>query len=127
MFNKSSEGDTLPAARPGSNAGGRSHLSSDLKITGNITSTGTVEVMGEVQGDVDAKTLVIGTEGQVSGKVRAEAVEVRGHLNGSAACVQFTLRSSSVSSVTVTYDQLVIESGAEIEGKFAHAATRAQA
>ena len=121
MFTKSADGDAMPAVRSGAASGTRSLLSSDLRITGNISTTGVVEVMGDVQGDIDARTLLIGTEGTVTGKIRAESVEVRGHLSGSASCVQFTLRSTSVTSVQVTYETLVIENGAEIEGKFKHA------
>lgn len=124
MFTKSAEGDTMPAVRSGAASGARSLLSSDLRITGNISTTGVVEVMGDVQGDIDARTLLIGTEGTVTGKIRAETVEVRGNLSGSASCVQFTLRSTAVASVQVTYETLVIENGAEIEGKFKHAAAK---
>lgn len=129
MFTKSAEGDTLPGprpeiARPEAGAG-RSHLSADLKVVGNISSAGTVEVLGEVQGDIEAKALVIGSEGQVTGKVRAESLEVRGKLDGSAACRQAVLRSTAAAAVQVTYESLVIESGAEVEGKFKHASAKA--
>lgn len=124
MFTKSAEGDTMPAVRNSAAHGARSLLSSDLRITGNISSTGMVEVMGDVQGDIDARTLLIGTEGTVTGKLSAETVEVRGHLTGSASCVQFTLRSTAVVSIQVTYETLVIENGAEIEGKFKHAVAK---
>ncbi len=123
MFSKPLEGES---AAPGRAAvGGRSQLSADLRIQGNLTSTGVVEIMGEVQGDIDAKTIVVGAEGRVAGKLRAETVEVRGNLSGSASCQSFTMRSSAVAQVTVTYETLVIESGAEIDGKFKHATSKA--
>lgn len=119
MFTKG-EGEASGEARGGA-AGGRSHLAADLKIKGNLSSGGTIEVMGEVDGDIDARTLVIGSGGKVSGKVRAETIEVRGELTGSASCYVLTLRSSAVVTVQVSYDTLVIESGAVVEGKFKHA------
>jgi cytoskeletal protein CcmA (bactofilin family) len=125
MFSKSADGDGATDTTPRSNAGGRSHLGADLRIVGNISSTGTIEIMGEVQGDIDAKALVIGTDGRVTGKVRAETVEVRGNLSGSASCHAFTLRSTAVATVQVTYDTLVIENGAEVDGKFKHAGAKA--
>lgn len=121
MFSKSAEGDSLPATREAAAPGGKSHLSSDLKITGNVSSTGTIEVMGEVRGDIDTKTLTIGSGGKVAGKVRAESVDVHGELDGSTSCRQAVLRSSAVAKVQVTYETLVIESGAEVDGKFKYA------
>lgn len=99
----------------------RSRLSQDLQITGNLKSSGVIEVLGTVTGDIEAGRLVIGTDGKVTGKVRAEAVEVMGSLDGSAACVSFTLRSTAVATAQVTYETVVIENGARIEGKFKHA------
>ncbi|MFC2969213.1 bactofilin family protein [Acidimangrovimonas pyrenivorans] len=97
---------------------GRSRLSQDLQITGNLKSSGTIEVLGEVKGDIEAGKLVIGSDGTVTGKVRAETVEVMGTLDGSASCVGFTLRSTARATAQVTYESLVIENGARIEGKF---------
>lgn len=120
MFSKSAEGDAAAQAQNG----GRSLFSPDLRITGNVTSKGVVEVQGEVQGDIDAKTLVIGATGTVEGKLHAESVEVRGRLSGSASCVQFTLRATASAEAQVTYESVVIESGAEINGKFKHASSK---
>lgn len=127
MFSKAADGEALPATSSPGAPGGRSHLSADLKVVGNITCTGVVEVLGEVQGDVDAKGLVIGTDGRVTGKVRAEMVEVKGNLSGSASCLQAVLRSSAIATVQVTYETLVIESGAEVEGKFKYAPAKPKA
>lgn len=124
MFNKSTEGDTLPVSGSASATGGHSTLSSDLKVTGNITSSGTVEVLGEVQGDVDARVLNIGAGGRVNGKIRAQTIEVHGKLNGSASCGEATLRSSATAEVQITYNTLVIENGAEVEGKFKYAGSK---
>ena len=122
MNTKPAETDVPPrnptrAAVPG----GRTVLASDIRLSGDLSSTGTVEILGEVTGDVNAHTLIVGAEGQVKGSVSAEAVEVRGHLEGKVSCLAFTLRSSAIVSAEVNYDSLVIESGAQINGRFAHA------
>lgn len=103
---------------------GHSRLAQDLHIKGNLTSKGVVEVQGTVHGDIDAGKLLIGPDGKVTGKVRAETVEVQGHLDGSASCLQFTLRASASAKAQVTYDTLVIENGATIDGKFKHAPSK---
>ena len=55
----------------------------DLTVTGNVTSKGAIQVEGEIQGDVYCTTLVIGTQGRISGGVTAEEVNVHGRVVGS--------------------------------------------
>ncbi|MBD3764097.1 MAG: polymer-forming cytoskeletal protein, partial [Rhodobacterales bacterium] len=107
-----------PAPSPRPQPGGRSVLAADVRLTGDMTSTGTVEILGEVTGDIRAQMIVIGAEGRVTGKVTADQVEIRGRLDGMADCGGFTLRSSAQVQADVAYDVLIIESGAQINGRF---------
>lgn len=97
---------------------GKSVLASDLRITGEITSTGAVEVFGEVDGNLSARSLIIGGEGSVKGGISAETIEVKGALDGRVSTQSFTLRATAKVEADVTYTSLVIESGAQIEGRF---------
>ncbi len=123
MFSKSP--DPPPAASgsgvPGRPTGGntKSVLASDLRITGEISSTGTIEVLGEIEGNLTARGLIVGAEGRVNGSVSAETVEVKGRLEGRIATHSLALRATAEVAADVTYTSLVIESGALIEGKFA--------
>ena len=114
------ETGTRPPGRAAA-SGGRSVLSADIRLSGDLNSTGTVEVLGEVTGDIVAQTLIVGGEGRVVGTVRAETLEVRGRLEGRASCVSFTMRSASQVVAEVNYETLVIESGAQVDGRFARA------
>jgi cytoskeletal protein CcmA (bactofilin family) len=121
MFSKSVDTTTPPApAAPQRSPGNanRSVLAADLRITGEISSTGTIEVLGEIEGNITSKGLIVGAEGRVSGTVSAENVEVRGKLDGSVATHGFALRASAEVQADVLYTTLMIESGATIEGKF---------
>lgn len=121
MFSKTADPTTAPTvSTPPRSSGGtnKSVLAADLRITGDISSTGTIEVLGEVEGTVTAKGLIVGPEGRVSGTVSAENVEVRGKLDGSIATHGFALRASAEVQADVLYTTLMIESGASIEGKF---------
>jgi cytoskeletal protein CcmA (bactofilin family) len=123
MFNKT-DATTAPAAPPPtrterSTASGKSSvLGSDLKITGEITSAGNIEVLGDVDGTITAHGLVVGTEGKVTGIVTAETVEVKGRLDGKVSSKTFSLRSTAAVAADVTYAAIIIESGATIEGRF---------
>lgn len=123
MFSKTADPTSAPpapVARPagaGTNAG-RSVLGADLRITGEISSTGSVEVLGEIDGNLTANGLIIGQEGRLKGSVRAATVEVKGKLDGKVACDSFTLRSTAEVKADVTTGGIVIESGAVMEGRF---------
>lgn len=96
----------------------KSVLSSDLRIKGDISSDGAVEILGHVEGSVTAKALQIGVDGALNGTVSAETVEVKGRLDGRVSCVNLLLRGHAKVVADVTYRSVVIESGAEIEGRF---------
>ena len=120
MFSKTADPTSAPPATGAlrtSNA--KSVLAQDLRITGEITSSGSIEILGEVDGTIHARGLTVGPEGRVSGTVSAEVVEIKGKLDGKVASQSFTLRAAAEVVAEVTYTTLVIESGASIEGKFA--------
>ena len=78
-------------------------------------------MMGEIDGNVTARSLIVGGEGRMNGTVSADTVEVKGKLDGQVAAGSFTLRASAQVAADITYRSLIIESGAQIEGRFAKA------
>lgn len=109
---------TTPSAGASRSNATRSVLGSDLKITGEISSTGALEVMGEVDGNITADALAVGQHGRISGSVSAKSVEVHGRLDGKVDSQHFIMRATAQVTADITYDTLVIESGATIEGRF---------
>ena len=126
MFSKTPDPIPAPAAptmtantqNRGTGGNTKSVLAQDLRITGEITSTGTIEVLGEIEGNLTARGLIVGLEGRMTGTVSAETVEVKGRLDGRVATHAFALRATAEVAADVSYSTLVIESGALIEGKF---------
>lgn len=120
MFSKTADPTSAPLPRPtlGTSSGNRSVLGPDLKISGEISSAGAVEVLGEVDGTISAQSLTIGAEGRMTGDVSAEVVEVKGRLEGRVASQSFTLRAAAQVTADIGYTTLIIESGAQIEGRF---------
>ena len=116
MFSKSADPVSAPPAHRSSNA--KSVLAADLRITGEISSTGQVEVLGEVDGNIRANGVLIGAEGSVNGQISAATVEIKGKLDGRVASTDFALRSTAQVKAEVSYKTLVIDSGAQIEGRF---------
>ena len=106
--------------RSGSSEGGKSIISNDLKIIGQglkIISQGTLQVDGEIEGDVGGSEVIIGEKGKVTGTVAAERVIVRGQISGVIRGVSVTLQSSSRVEGDIHHMSLAIEQGAEFDGR----------
>jgi cytoskeletal protein CcmA (bactofilin family) len=101
-------------------AGPKSVIGNDLKIIGQglkIISQGTLQVDGEVEGDVGGVEVIIGEKGKVTGTVAAERVIVRGRISGVIRGSTVTLQSSSRVEGDIHHMSLAIEQGAEFDGR----------
>jgi cytoskeletal protein CcmA (bactofilin family) len=110
-------------------AGPRSVIGNDLKIIGQglkIISQGTLQVDGEIEGDVGGAEVIIGEQGKVSGTVAAERVIVRGTISGVIRGAAVTLQSSSHVEGDIHHVSLAIEQGAEFDGRCRRAADASQ-
>ncbi len=105
----------VPQRRPASSseAGPKSVIGNDLKII----SQGTLQVDGEVEGDVGGSEVIIGEKGRVTGTVAAERVIVRGQISGVIRGVTVTLQASSKVEGDIHHMSLAIEQGAEFDGR----------
>jgi len=95
-------------------------ISNDLKIIGQdlrIISQGTLQVDGEVEGDVVGSEVIIGELGKVTGTVAAEQVTVRGKISGAIRAVTVVLQASSHVEGDIHHMSLVIEQGASFDGR----------
>ena len=70
-------------------------IGEDLTITGNVTSKGEIQVDGEIQGDINCGSLLLGDKSQVMGSVIAEDIVVRGRVTGSIRGLRVTLQAQS--------------------------------
>jgi cytoskeletal protein CcmA (bactofilin family) len=105
---------------PGGDSGQKSVISNDLKIIGQglkIISQGTLQVDGEVEGDVAGAEVIIGEQGKVTGTVAAERVIVRGKISGVIRGMTVALQSSARVEGDIHHMSLAIEQGAEFDGR----------
>src|SRR5262245_16654695 len=111
----------LQAVQPGP----KSVIGNDLKIIGQglkIISQGTLQVDGEVEGDVGGSEVIIGELGKVTGTVGAERVVVRGQISGVIRGVTVMLQASSRVEGDIHHMSLAVEQGAEFDGRCKRAA-----
>jgi cytoskeletal protein CcmA (bactofilin family) len=115
-------GLNMPQQRrvPATDPSAKSVIGNDLKIIGQglkIISQGTLQVDGEVEGDVGGSEVIIGEKGKVTGTVAAERVIVRGQISGVIRGATVTLQSSARVEGDIHHMQLAIEQGAEFDGR----------
>jgi cytoskeletal protein CcmA (bactofilin family) len=89
----------------------------DLAVTGNLETTGEVQIQGDVQGDIHAGRIVVGEQGRVVGDLLADEVIIGGAVQGSIRANNLTLRAASHIEGDMYHRQLAIEQGAYFEGK----------
>lgn len=88
----------------------------NLTVEGNLSSTGDLQVDGQITGDVHCRTLTLGEEGVVTGEIKAETVHVRGRVEGRIVAASVELAASAVILGDILHDSLGVEVGARIEG-----------
>mgnify|MGYP001162171897 FL=1 len=101
----------VPKAKPPA-----SILSSDLLITGNLKTTGDIQVEGRVDGDIRAHLLTIGNGATVKGEIIADDVVVNGHVIGRVRGLKVRLTSTARVEGDIIHKTIAIESGAHFEG-----------
>ena len=120
MSDDSAAGTGLPE-RP-VRAPGRSVLGPDLHLSGIVATAGVLEVHGRVEGEVTAGALVVGPAGTVSGRIQTNETEVIGQLRGEVGCTSLTVRDGGRLAADVVCEIVVVENGAQVQGRFARPA-----
>lgn len=102
---------TPPKAKPPA-----STLSADLVIKGNIKTTGDINVLGNIDGDIRAHLLTIGEGATVKGEVVADDIVVNGRVIGRVRGLKVRLTSTAQVEGDIIHKTIAIESGAHFEG-----------
>jgi cytoskeletal protein CcmA (bactofilin family) len=102
---------TPPKAKPPASV-----LSSDLHITGNLKTTGDIQVEGTVEGDIRAHLLTIGESATIKGEVVADDVVINGRIVGRVRGLKVRLTATARVEGDIIHKTIAIESGAHFEG-----------
>ncbi|MFT6088904.1 polymer-forming cytoskeletal protein [Sulfitobacter sp.] len=102
---------STPKAKPPASV-----LSSDLHVTGNMKTTGDIQVEGTVEGDIRAHLLTIGETATIKGEVIADDVVINGRIVGRVRGLKVRLTSTARVEGDIIHKTIAIESGAHFEG-----------
>jgi cytoskeletal protein CcmA (bactofilin family) len=102
---------TTPKPKPAASV-----LSSDLKITGNVKTSGDIQVEGVVDGDIRAHMLTVGESATIKGEIVADDIVINGRVVGRVRGLKVRLTSTARVEGDIIHKTIAIESGAHFEG-----------
>ena len=102
-------------------SGGASVISTDLKVVGNLESTGDIEIDGTVEGDIKSRNLTIGESAHIKGTMMADTMMIHGTVSGQIKGDMVRISKTANITGDITYATLSIEEGASVEGEVRHA------
>lgn len=108
--------ETLPDAGQTGGISNVSNLGKGSRITGELHFPGAVEVPGHVKGRVEAGKIVIEESGEVDGELHAASIVIKGRFSGRVSGGDVRLYPTARVNAELDYDQICIDSGAELEG-----------
>ena len=91
-------------------------LSADLVVTGNLKTTGDIQIEGTINGDIHAHLLTVGEKATVTGEVVGDDVVITGRIKGRVRGLKVRLTSTARVEGDIVHKTLAIESGAHFEG-----------
>jgi len=91
-------------------------ISADLKIVGDLSSNGEIQIDGTVDGDIRTKSLLIGETANIKGEIIADEVHVHGTVNGQIKSRSVNLARTAHMVGDILHEDLAIETGAFLEG-----------
>ncbi|AEJ00566.1 protein of unknown function DUF583 [Nitrosomonas sp. Is79A3] len=101
-------------------------IGANTHITGDINFTGGLRIDGHISGNVIAaddehSTLVLSTEGSITGKIKVANVVINGTVTGPIQAQEYLeLQEKAKVYGDVQYGSLEIQLGASVEGKMIH-------
>ena len=91
-------------------------LSSDLFIKGNLTTSGDIQIEGEVEGNIKASLLTVGQNAKIKGEINTNELIINGFVSGTIRSKKVTLTSSAKVEGDIIHNTIAIETGAHFEG-----------
>lgn len=95
-------------------------IGNDLTILGQgltIISRGSLQLDGEIDGNLHGTEIVIGEKGRVTGSITADTVTVHGQVSGVIRGAKVSLVAPCRVEGEIVQETLVIDPGAYFEGK----------
>ena len=124
MFSKDSKNGAPETAALAADIARRSNgnstqsiISRDLKIKGDLICNGDIQIDGEVEGDVQSRSITIGEGADVRGTISSDSIRICGSVNGQLKGQSVVLAKTAKLIGDVVHQTLAVEPGAFFEGQ----------
>ena len=101
----------------GGSSGVPSFISPDLRIVGELKSTGDIQIDGSIEGLVEGGLIIVGEQAKIEGSIVAETVQISGKVNGQVQAKTVHLGKAARVMADIAHENLIIEAGAYFEGQ----------
>jgi cytoskeletal protein CcmA (bactofilin family) len=110
------------SAAPAVTSGGalKSVIGRELVVLGDnvvIVTKGTLQIDGEISGNVHGAHIIIGETGKVTGTICAEFVDVHGIVHGTIRSAKVQLNHAATVEGDIHHQTLVMKEGANFDGR----------
>ena len=92
-------------------------IAEGLRIIGNVSADGVVEINGQVDGDLHCASLIVSPKALISGGIKARSVVVNGKVEGPISGEDVILKSHAFVTGDIQAQSLSIERGAHFDGR----------
>ena len=92
-------------------------IAEGLRIIGNVSADGVVEINGQVDGDLHCTSLIVSPRALISGGIKARSVVVNGKVDGPISGEDVVLKSRAFVTGDIQAQSLSIERGARFDGR----------
>lgn len=91
-------------------------VGADESRTDGITFSGTIQIDGRIEGDIQCNRLVVTRRGRVDGAVSAHSVTIDGTVNGPIDAARISLGPTAAIKGNLIYEALNVATGASLSG-----------
>jgi cytoskeletal protein CcmA (bactofilin family) len=95
----------------------RTVIGDGLKILGNVTAEGLIEINGQIEGDLYCTSLIVSPKGRIVGSITTQQVVVNGRVEGPIKGGDVVLKSQAHVVGDIHHQTLTIEKGAYFDGR----------
>lgn len=91
-------------------------ISADMRMVGDLSSEGEIQVDGAIDGDIRCKNLLVGETAIIKGEIVADSVRVHGTIDGQIRARNVNLANTARVTGDIHHKKLSIDEGAYLEG-----------
>lgn len=89
----------------------------DVHITGNIETLGEMQIDGQLDGDIQCGSLIVGENACITGEITANLVKLHGELRGKVNAATVSIARTARVVGDIVHESVEIEAGAQLDGR----------